>query len=145
MILVMWDLSLVGIVIDTENFEQASEDYESSLRVLAPYLSTYSRRLSDAHLRLGLALEFHPDDARRSKALDHVEQATNVLHRRLSELEKENDFPQGGPLFSEKDNLSAFDEDQRKREIRDIQEVLKDVQLKVRHFYNANTARRNED
>ncbi|KAI3625459.1 hypothetical protein CBS9595_000820 [Malassezia furfur] len=108
-----------------------SEDYASSLRVLAPLLLPYSRRLSDAHLRLGLALEFHPNNERRSEAISHIEQALHVLQRRLVELEKDEVPALEGKLVSERDNLAAMDSDQRKREIRDVKEVLKDVELKL--------------
>lgn len=118
----------------TENFEQASEDYASSLRVLAPLLVPFSRRLSDAHLRLGLALEFHPNNERRGEAISHIEQALHVLQRRLVELEKEEVPALEGKLVSERDNLAAMDSDQRQREIRDVKEVLKDVELKVRAY-----------
>ncbi|KAI3627117.1 hypothetical protein CBS14141_001118 [Malassezia furfur] len=116
---------------DVENFEQASEDYASSLRVLAPLLVPFSRRLSDAHLRLGLALEFHPNNERRGEAISHIEQALHVLQRRLVELEKEEVPALEGKLVSERDNLAAMDSDQRQREIRDVKEVLKDVELKL--------------
>lgn len=115
-----------------ENFEQASEDYGSSLRVLAPLLAPYSRRLSDAHLRLGLALEFHPNEKRRPEAFGHIEQAAHVLQRRLVELEKDTPSATAeGRVFAEKDNLAALDDDQRRRETRDVKEVLKDLEVKV--------------
>ncbi|WFD46577.1 hypothetical protein GLX27_001214 [Malassezia furfur] len=126
------DLGDVGL--ESENFEQASEDYASSLRVLAPLLVPFSRRLSDAHLRLGLALEFHPNNERRGEAISHIEQALHVLQRRLVELEKEEVPALEGKLVSERDNLAAMDSDQRQREIRDVKEVLKDVELKVRAY-----------
>lgn len=93
-------------------------------------LAPYSRRLSDAHLRLGLALEFHPQEVRRNEAPSHIEQAKNVLQRRLTELEKD-ERKESDRVFSEKDNLAALDEDQRQREVRDVNEVLKDVEVKV--------------
>ena len=114
-----------------ENFEQASEDYASSLRLLSPLLEPYSRRLSDAHLRLGLALEFHPDTSRREVAVVQVEKALTVLRKRLAQLEEPKKSSSDDYMFSEKDNIGAFDADQLQRETRDVKDVLKDVEAKV--------------
>lgn len=67
---------------------------------------------------------------RRNEAPSHIEQAKNVLQRRLTELEKD-ERKESDRVFSEKDNLAALDEDQRQREVRDVNEVLKDVEVKV--------------
>ncbi|WFD41832.1 hypothetical protein MPSI1_000468 [Malassezia psittaci] len=129
------DLGDVGL--ESENFEQASEDYASSLRLLSPLLKPYSRRLSDAHLRLGLALEFHPDTSRREAAVAQVEQASNILKRRLVQLEEPKKSPSDEYIISEKDNIGAFDADQLQREIRDVKEVLKDVEAKLDEMKNS--------
>ncbi|WFC97746.1 hypothetical protein MYAM1_000465 [Malassezia yamatoensis] len=129
------DLGDVGL--ESENFEQASEDYASSLRLLSPLLKPYSRRLSDAHLRLGLALEFHPDTSRREAAVAQVEQASNVLRRRLVQLGEPKNLPSDEYMFSEKDNIGAFDADQLQREIRDVKDVLKDVEAKLDEMRNS--------
>lgn len=50
------------------------------------------------------------------------------------ELEKDEVPALEGKLVSERDNLAAMDSDQRKREILDVKEVLKDVELKVRVY-----------
>ena len=57
-----------------------------------------------------------------------------MLQRRLVELEKDEVPALEGKLVSERDNLAAMDSDQRQREIRDVKEVLKDVELKVRVY-----------
>jgi hypothetical protein len=65
-----------------ENFQQASADYEAALQHLTPLLHAHSRRLADAYLRLGLALEFHPDADRRRDAEKYVRAAATALSRR---------------------------------------------------------------
>lgn len=112
-----------------ENFEQASEDYHAALKLLSPHLPPYSRRLSDAHLRLGLALEFHPDTKQRELSMEHIRQAANVLRRRLVELER---VSQDTDRESERDSLFNMDSDQIARETKDVQEMLTDLETKVR-------------
>ena len=54
------------------------------------------------------------------------------MQRRLVELEKDTPSATAeGRVFAEKDNLAALDDDQRRRETRDVKEVLKDLEVKV--------------
>lgn len=95
-------------------------------------LPPYSRRVSDGHLRLGLALEFHPDVEQRKHAKTHIEQAANVLRRRLVQLERVRSREDKKPSDeSANDHLWDLDEDQLRREKKDIEEMLKDLELKV--------------
>ena len=95
-------------------------------------LPPYSRRVSDGHLRLGLALEFHPDVEQRKHAKTHIEQAANVLRRRLVQLERVRSHEDKKPSDeSANDHLWDLDEDQLRREKKDIEEMLKDLELKV--------------
>lgn len=55
--------------------------------MLGPLLQPHSRRLADAYLRLGLALEFHPEASRRSEAEKYVQGAKNTLVKRVEALE----------------------------------------------------------
>ena len=100
-------------------------------------LPPYSRRVSDGHLRLGLALEFHPDVEQRKHAKTHIEQAANVLRRRLVQLERVLSHEDKKPSDeSANDHLWDLDEDQLRREKKDIEEMLKDLELKVcQSFY----------
>ena len=116
-----------------ENFEQASVDYEASLNLLAPLIPPYARRLSDAHLRLGLALEFHPEQNRRKLAKDHINRAADVLQHRLDQISHINEHREGPPEkhVSDADGLWQLDEDQIRREEKDVQEMLQDLRVKV--------------
>ena len=116
-----------------ENFEQASVDYEASLNLLAPLIPPYARRLSDAHLRLGLALEFHPEQSRRKLAKDHINQAAHVLRHRLNQISHINEHRDGPPEkhVSDADGIWQLDEDQIRREEKDVQEMLQDLSVKV--------------
>ena len=116
-----------------ENFEQASVDYEASLNLLAPLIPPYARRLSDAHLRLGLALEFHPEQNRRKLAKDHINRAADVLQHRLDQISHINEHREGPPEkhVSDADGLWQLDADQIRREEKDVQEMLQDLRVKV--------------
>lgn len=116
-----------------ENFEQASVDYEASLNLLAPMVPPYARRLSDAHLRLGLALEFHPEQSRRKLAKDHINQAAHVLRHRLNQISHINEHRDAAPEKhdSDVDGIWQLDEDQIRREEKDVQEMLQDLSVKV--------------
>ena len=116
-----------------ENFEQASVDYEASLNLLAPLIPPYARRLSDAHLRLGLALEFHPEQSRRKLAKDHINRAADVLQHRLDQISHINEHRDGPPEkhVSDADGIWQLDEDQIRREEKDVQEMLQDLRVKV--------------
>ncbi|UZJ51786.1 hypothetical protein CBS101457_001106 [Exobasidium rhododendri] len=82
---VLNDLADVGL--ESENFQQASSDYQSSLEMLTPLLQPHSRRLADAYLRLGLALEFHPDTSRQATAEKYVAGACTTMEKRLEALQ----------------------------------------------------------
>ncbi len=132
------DLGDVGL--ETENFSQASSDYEQSLRILRPLLRPYSRRLADAQLRLGLALEFHPDNDERPKALMHVTSASNTLQRRLIALdEREKALQSGEAAPAEeapkadngkgKGKATAADEEEEMLEVDDVASIAELSQL----------------
>ncbi|CAO1629392.1 unnamed protein product [Sympodiomycopsis kandeliae] len=79
--------NLGDVGLESENFQQATSDYESALSLLSPLLHPHSRRLADAYLRLGLALEYHPDPAKQSSTIQYIESATNTLKLRLEAIE----------------------------------------------------------
>lgn len=98
---VLNDLGDVGL--ESENFQQASSDYDAALQLLSPQLHPHSRRLADAYLRLGLALEFHPESAKQATAVNYVESAANVLRSRLDALQRRSEVlaKAGGSSASE--------------------------------------------
>lgn len=77
-------------------------------------------------------MEFHPDVEQRKRAQGHIEQAANVLRRRLVQLERVRSHEEKKPSDeSATDQLWDFDEDQLRREKKDIEEMLKDLEVKV--------------
>lgn len=133
-------MNLLGDVgLESENFTQASADYKSSLDLLLPLLNAHSRRLADAHLRLGLALEFHPDVDQRKGAKAHVQAASDVLAARVAAIQSRIDNPSSEPAEptegKEKDDLAKLhDETALKKELQDVQEMKKELDTKLEEY-----------
>lgn len=123
------DLGDVGL--ETENFEQASSDYAEALDILLPLLPPFSRRLADAHLRLGLALEFHPSVERRGEAETQIERARAALERRAKAVEKREGVQQDTGSLNKKESLVDLTADEAERELKDIKELIGDLENKV--------------
>lgn len=87
---VLSDLGDLGL--ETENFTQAAADYEASLEIVENpqklALPGYHRRTADGRLRTALALEYHPDQSTRSKAIELIKGAINALKRRKAAVEE---------------------------------------------------------
>ena len=134
------DLGDVGL--ENENFEQASTDYEEALSILEPLLPPFSRRLADAQLRLGLALEFHPVLECRGDAEKHVRLARTVLSTRADTLRKIQD----GSADEVPDELAKFSREKVADELKDVEELIGDLDIKLEEFRTAppTTAHDNE-
>ena len=122
-----------GALLLTENFEQASSDYGEALSILEPLLPPYARRLADAQLRLGLALEFHPDAAQRGNAESHVQQARAVLETRVDHLHK----IEAGDTSDVPDELAKLSKDKVADELKDVIELIGDLNIKLEEFRTA--------
>lgn len=107
-----------------ENFQQASSDYAESLSILSPLLHPHSRRLADAYLRLGLALEFHPDPEQQQSASKYVESATNTLRKRLEALEQRSGVLQQGDVKEARVQAAAAELREVKAQEEDSKEAL---------------------
>lgn len=125
------DLGDVGL--ENENFEQASTDYEEALSILEPLLPPFSRRLADAQLRLGLALEFHPVLERRGDAEKHVRLARTVLTTRADTLRKIQD----GSADEVPDELAKLSKEKVTDELKDVEELIGDLDTKLEEFRTA--------
>lgn len=156
------DLGDVGL--ESENFQQASSDYEQSLKVISPLLHLHSRRLADAQLRLGLALEFHPDAEQRPRAAEFVQAASDTLQRRLETIEAREKALQEGaggdkvPEVAqkqidtvdvkgkgkakrsstnglvEKDEIATMDLSGVEKEKKDVKEMIEELRLKLEEY-----------
>lgn len=117
-----------GMLYLTENFEQASSDYGEALAILEPLLPPFARRLADAQLRLGLALEFHPDLAHRGDAEGHVRLARTVLETRADHLRK----IQSGDVSDTPEEFASYSKEKVADELKDVNELIGDLEIKVR-------------
>lgn len=118
--------------------------------MLKPLLQIHSRRLADAYLRLGLALEFHPDSALQASSEKYVASACNTLEKRLEALQaretvlqnnKDNgederapavkESQEAGEELFEKDNITTMDSEQVEKEQKDVKEMIQELKLKL--------------
>lgn len=131
---------LGDVGLEAENFQQASSDYESSLDTLLPLLLPHSRRLADAHLRLGLALEFHPDVDQRKGAKSHVQAASDVLAARIAAIQSRIDSDSAASEVTEeegkeKDDLAQLsDKAALQKELEDVQGMKKEIDTKLEEY-----------
>ncbi|GAA5999803.1 uncharacterized protein JCM10292_003751 [Rhodotorula paludigena] len=105
---------LGDVATESEQFDNAVEEYSSALSTLSRILAPYDRALSELHMLIALALDFVPNAT--SRAVSHAEKAKGVLVLKLAELEK----------VPEQER-----EDKAKREIEDIRSLMGDVDMKI--------------
>lgn len=134
---VMNDLGDVGL--EAENFSQASADYRSSLEILTPLLLPHSRRLADAHLRLGLALEFHPEIEQRKGAKSHVQSASDVLGKRITAIQSRIDksspeTAEAATEGKEKDDLANLSESALQKQLEEMQGMKNEIDTKLEEY-----------
>ncbi|KAG0659814.1 hypothetical protein C6P46_005017 [Rhodotorula mucilaginosa] len=105
---------LGDVATESEQFDNAVEEYTSALNLLTSFYAPSNRALSELHMLIALALDFVPNA--NDRAVSHAEKAKKVLLLKLDELEQV-----GEP---ERD-------DKTKREIEDIKGLMGDVDMKI--------------
>lgn len=101
----------------TEKFEEAVAEYQSALNIEKELLKPFDRRIASTHLMIALTLEYAPGESNIAKSLEHAGLAKEVLKLKLSNLQ-------------ELETKSKEDEG----EIKDIEEVIVDLDEKVGHL-----------
>jgi len=108
------------ISLETENFKQASEDFESLLKIREELFPFDSSLISEAHYKLSLALEFNfADNDSKSKAIMHLTKAIESIKLKQSkQSDDEKDIDLIKDLESrledlQKDPNEAFDEQKK--------------------------------
>lgn len=87
----IYDL-LGEISLETENFKQASDDFESLLKVRESLYQFNSNMISEAHYKLSLALEFNFDDKEsKEKAITHLKLSIESIKQNTENAEKNKD------------------------------------------------------
>ncbi|CAE6474474.1 unnamed protein product [Rhizoctonia solani] len=125
-------MSLGDVSLETEKFEQAISDYTSGLSIKTQLLPFYSRQVCEAHYRLGLVFDLTPD--KLSEGIRHIEQAISSLKARVTVIKDRLDSPPDtkgkGKGLAISDPIDAMDEVQLQAELKDVEELLKDLSLK---------------
>ncbi|KAG9078547.1 hypothetical protein FS749_009423, partial [Ceratobasidium sp. UAMH 11750] len=123
---------LGDVSLETEKFEQAVSDYTSGLTIKTQLLPFYSRQVCEAHYRLSLVLDLTP--GKLSEGVRHIEQAMSSLKARISvlkeRLESRVDVKGKGKGAYMSDPLEELDEEGLKTELKEVEELLKDLLLK---------------
>lgn len=104
-----------------EKFNEALVDYEKAIQIKENVLDDDDRELAEAHYKYALALEFSTEKA--DQAVPELKKAVAVLKKRLESLE----LGQGKGKGKETELDSKV-----KEEIKEIQELIPDMELKVR-------------
>lgn len=111
-----------------ENFQQAVQDYTSSLNLLQSLHPPSSRSLASLHFQLGTVLDFIPNS--RQSALSHVESALTSFRSRLADL----DTPPNQRVNPE---LKKMDEKQSQKEKEEVIELIGDLEVRLEELKNA--------
>ncbi|KAJ3320172.1 hypothetical protein HDV06_005649 [Boothiomyces sp. JEL0866] len=109
-------LSLGDVSLESENFEQATKDYETALALKKEHFANNHRELAEAHFKLALSFEY---SELNEEACEQVNLAMEALHKRIEEL-----LPSSS---KGKEPLSKEVE----KEVNDIQGFLADLDLKL--------------
>lgn len=146
-------IALGDVSLETEKFEQAIADYETGLKHKEELLPSSSRQLAEAHYKLGLVLDL--TSGRLSDAITHIRRALDCTDARLSELreglanapatapeptlkeEAKEDAKGKGKATGRKlvrDPVSGMSKGQVESEIKDLEEVIAELKLKV-HYH----------
>ncbi|GAA5867029.1 hypothetical protein JCM3774_003760 [Rhodotorula dairenensis] len=105
---------LGDVATESEQFDNAVEEYTSALDLLTAQYAPSNRALSELHMLIALALDFVPNANERAVA--HAEKAKKVLLLKLDELERVDEGNR---------------DDKAKREIEDIKGLMGDVDMKI--------------
>ncbi|CAM9024016.1 unnamed protein product [Wickerhamomyces anomalus] len=105
------------ISLETENFKQASEDFQSLLKIREELFPFESNLISEAHYKLSLALEFNfADEESKKKAIEHLKKAIESIKlKQKDQKDEDKDIDLIKELDSrledlQKDPNEAFDE-----------------------------------
>ncbi|CAE7219627.1 unnamed protein product [Rhizoctonia solani] len=127
-------MSLGNVSLETEKFEQAILDYTSGLSIKTQLLPFYSREVCEANYRLALVLDLTPN--KLSEAIRHIEQAMSSLKARATVIkDRLESLPvtEGkgkGKGIAINDPIDTMDEAQLQTELKEVEELLKDISLK---------------
>jgi hypothetical protein len=130
----------MALLLLVENFPQAAQDYKSALEAYTSSLPLSAREIASSHLKLAIALENIP--TKRSEAMDNVVKAIESVKARKSgleqglEVDKASEGAKGkgkgkGKVDVGKEATGLSDEE-RARKVKDCQELLVDLEAKVR-------------
>ncbi|KAG0277178.1 hypothetical protein BGZ95_006370 [Linnemannia exigua] len=118
-------IALGDVSLESENFEQAVNDYREAITIKEARLEPDDRQLAEAHYKLALALEYSPNES--ALAQEHIHKASNVLKDRIQKL--------NGLLASGKGKARAVDasenETKMAAELVELHELVGEMEQKT--------------
>ncbi|KAF9325650.1 hypothetical protein BGZ91_002304 [Linnemannia elongata] len=125
-------IALGDVSLESENFEQAVNDYREAITIKEARLEPDDRQLAEAHYKLALALEYSPTESELTQ--EHIHKASNVLKDRIQKL--------NGLLASGKGKARAIDasenETKMAAELVELHELVGEMEQKTQDLI-ANT------
>lgn len=115
-------LCLADVSLETEKFDASLADYEKAIEIKEKYLEDHNRELAEAYYKFALALEFSSEKSDR--AAPYLQKSSDVLKKRLETLKKLKD---------------AESTEEVKKEIKEIEELLPDMKLKIEELSTKQT------
>ncbi|KAF9295495.1 hypothetical protein BGZ88_001957 [Linnemannia elongata] len=118
-------IALGDVSLESENFEQAVNDYREAITIKEARLEPDDRQLAEAHYKLALALEYSPTESELTQ--EHIHKASNVLKDRIQKL--------NGLLASGKGKARAIDasenETKMAAELVELHELVGEMEQKT--------------
>ncbi|CAO3691009.1 unnamed protein product [Rhizopus stolonifer] len=115
-------LCLADVSLETEKFDASLADYEKAIEIKEKYLEDHNRELAEAYYKFALALEFSSE--KPDRAAPYLQKSIDVLNKRLETLKKLKD---------------AEPTEEVKKEVKEIEELLPDMELKVEELSTKQT------
>ena len=111
---------LGDVSMESEAFDQAAADFNSSVQIKKLFLKEDSRIIAEAYYKYAIALEYA---GKRELALEAVQNSLQVLTKRLAFVET--------TLNSSKGKEKAETGDDYEGELRDLKELFPDMEAKI--------------
>ncbi|KAJ7020622.1 hypothetical protein C8F04DRAFT_974078 [Mycena alexandri] len=138
-------IALGDVSLETEKFDQATNDYEAGLKLKQKLLPYSSRQIAEVHCKLSIVLDV--TSGRLGDAITHAERAVESVEGRLAELadpSKAEPAPAPAPAEDAKgkgkakattrlvrDDVASMTPAQREAEMKELAEFKQDLVVKV--------------
>jgi len=123
-------LKLGEVGLESENYPQSIEDFQSCLKIQETHMEVDDRCLAESHYQLGVAHSFSDDF---DKSIDSFTKATKIIEDRIANLEKRKKEKEGW-TEEQKKNDAKLKEDPfytEDTEIKELNTLLPEIKEKI--------------